>query len=136
MGFSSMYVLFVSYPLILCDLPSFLQTSFSLKVYLFPISFFLMMDLMPYRKTYIFTTRICVIFRTNTSQSQKLIPKADLKWECPYFYSNFFYLRVLINMKWMTDQVSQKQIEEVPMKWIDGKISKKNGNATEIDQVL
>ena len=25
-----------------------------------------------------------------TSQSWKLIPKADLKWECTYFYFNFF----------------------------------------------
>ena len=25
-----------------------------------------------------------------TSQSQKLIPKADWKWECPYLYFNFF----------------------------------------------
>ena len=28
-------------------------------------------------------------------------------------------------MKWMTDQVSQKRIEEVPMKWTDRQISKK-----------
>ena len=27
------------------------------------------------------------IFSLNTSQSRKLIPKADLKWECPYYYS-------------------------------------------------
>ena len=31
------------------------------------------------------------IFCLATSQSPKLIPKAHLKWECPYFYSNFFY---------------------------------------------
>ena len=29
-------------------------------------------------------------FFLTTSQSWKLIPKADLKRECPYFYSNFF----------------------------------------------
>ena len=28
-------------------------------------------------------------FRLTTSQSPKLFPKADLKWECPYFYSDF-----------------------------------------------
>ena len=31
------------------------------------------------------------IFRLTTSRSRKLIPKADLKWECPYFYSKFFF---------------------------------------------
>ena len=30
------------------------------------------------------------IFRLAPSQSPKLIPKADLKWECPYFYCKFF----------------------------------------------
>ena len=25
-----------------------------------------------------------------TSQNPKMIPKADLKWACPYFYSKFF----------------------------------------------
>ena len=30
------------------------------------------------------------IFHSTTSRSSKLITKADLKWECPYFYSNFF----------------------------------------------
>ena len=30
------------------------------------------------------------IFSLTTCQSQKLIPKADLKGECPYFYSIFF----------------------------------------------
>ena len=30
------------------------------------------------------------IFSLTTSRSPKLIPKADLKRECPYFYSNFF----------------------------------------------
>ena len=39
-------------------------------------------------------------------------------------------------MKWMTDQVSQKWIEEVSMKWIDRQIAKKRGNVTEIDQIL
>ena len=29
-------------------------------------------------------------FSLTNSRSQKLIPKADLKWECPYFYSKFF----------------------------------------------
>ena len=33
------------------------------------------------------------IFRLTTSRSPKLIPKADLKWVCPYFYSNFFLKR-------------------------------------------
>ena len=28
-------------------------------------------------------------------------------------------------MKWMTDQLSQKRIEEVSMKWIDRQIAKK-----------
>ena len=31
------------------------------------------------------------IFSLTTSRSQKLIPKADLKWECPYFDSKFFF---------------------------------------------
>ena len=31
------------------------------------------------------------IFSLTTSRSQKLIPKADFKWECPYFYSKFFF---------------------------------------------
>ena len=30
-------------------------------------------------------------FSLNTSRSPKLIPKADLQRECPYFYSNFFF---------------------------------------------
>ena len=30
------------------------------------------------------------ILSLTTSRSQKLIPKIDLQWECPYFYSNFF----------------------------------------------
>ena len=34
-------------------------------------------------------TNTC-IFSLTTSRSQKLIFKADLKWECPYFYSKFF----------------------------------------------
>jgi hypothetical protein len=33
------------------------------------------------------------IFSLTTSQSWKLIPKADLKWECPHFYSKFGALR-------------------------------------------
>ena len=36
----------------------------------------------------------------------------------------------------MTDQVSQKQIEEVSMKGIDRRIAKKKVNATDIDQIL
>ena len=39
-------------------------------------------------------------------------------------------------MKWMTDQVSQKRIDEVSMKWIDRQIAIKRGNTTEIDQIL
>ena len=35
-------------------------------------------------------------------------------------------------MKWMTDQVSQKRIEEVSMKWIDRQSAKKNENASEM----
>ena len=31
------------------------------------------------------------IFSLTTSRSWKLIFKADLKWECPYFYSEFFF---------------------------------------------
>ena len=31
------------------------------------------------------------IFRLTTFRSPKLIPKADLKRECPYFYSEFFF---------------------------------------------
>ena len=38
-------------------------------------------------------------------------------------------------MKWMTDQVSQKRIKEVSMKWMDTN-RQKNENATEIDQIL
>ena len=64
-------------------------------------------------------------FSVTTSRSQKLILKADLKWECPYFYSKFFCLRVLVNMKLITDQVSQKRIEEVSIKSIDRQIAKK-----------
>ena len=33
------------------------------------------------------------IFSLTTSQNQKLIFKAHLKWECPYFYSKFFLER-------------------------------------------
>ena len=29
------------------------------------------------------------IFSLTISRSRKLIPKADLKWECPYYYSKF-----------------------------------------------
>ena len=38
------------------------------------------------------------IFSLTNSQSQKLIPKADLRWECPYFYSKYFFWRFLINI--------------------------------------
>ena len=38
------------------------------------------------------------IFSLTTSQSQKWILKADFKWECPYFCSNFFW-SVLVNIK-------------------------------------
>ena len=34
------------------------------------------------------------IFRLTTCQSQKLIPKADFKWECPYYYSKSFLGRL------------------------------------------
>ena len=33
------------------------------------------------------------IFSLTISQSRKLIPKADLKWECPYFYSRFYFFK-------------------------------------------
>ena len=39
------------------------------------------------------------IFRLTTSQSQQLIQKADLKWECPYIHSKFVFLRVSANIK-------------------------------------
>ena len=38
-------------------------------------------------------------------------------------------------MKLMNRQMSQKWIEEVSMKWIDTQ-SAKNGNATEMDNIL
>ena len=38
------------------------------------------------------------IFSLTTSWSPKLIPKAELKWECPYFYFNFFCWKVLANI--------------------------------------
>ena len=31
------------------------------------------------------------IFSVTTSQSWKFIPKADLEWKCPYFYSKIFF---------------------------------------------
>ena len=37
--------------------------------------------------------RVYVYFQFTTSQSQKMIFKADLKWECPYFNSKFFLER-------------------------------------------
>ena len=37
-------------------------------------------------------TRISVIFSLTTPKSQKLIPKADLEWECPYFYSKILLM--------------------------------------------
>ena len=33
------------------------------------------------------------IFSLTTSRSRKLILKLDLKWECPYFYSNFSFVK-------------------------------------------
>ena len=39
-------------------------------------------------------------------------------------------------MKWRTDQVSQKGMEGLSMKWIDRQIAKKKGNATEMDKIL
>ena len=38
------------------------------------------------------------IFSLTASQSPKLIPKADVKWECPYFNTKFFFQRVLANI--------------------------------------
>ena len=38
-------------------------------------------------------------------------------------------------MKWMTDHVSQKWIEEVSMKLMDRQRANKNGNATEMDKI-
>ena len=64
---------------------------------------------------------------------KNMIPKADLKWECPYFYHNFFCWRVSVNMKWM-DRPSVTEMDiggvyemdrqkkclkmEMPLKWI------------------
>ena len=44
-------------------------------------------------------TTCLLIFRLTTSRIQKFIPKANLKWECPYFYINFFCWKVLVNIK-------------------------------------
>ena len=38
------------------------------------------------------------IFHLTTSRSPKLIPKTDLKWECPYFYSKKKFRRVSTNI--------------------------------------
>ena len=38
------------------------------------------------------------IFSLTISRSWKLILKADLKWECPYFYSKFFFRSVSVNI--------------------------------------
>ena len=46
------------------------------------------------------------IFSLTTSQIRKLILKADLKWECPYFYSKFFFwsvsVSILKSQKWIS----------------------------------
>ena len=63
--------------------------------------------------------------------SDLLLPKVD-NWsrkqicnENVHISILIFLWRVSVNMKWMTDQVSQKRIEEVSMKWIDRQIAKK-----------
>ena len=38
------------------------------------------------------------IFSLTTSRNWKLIFKADLKWECPYFYSKFFFWSVSVSI--------------------------------------
>ena len=38
------------------------------------------------------------IFSLTASRCPKLIAKAELKWECPYFNSKFFFQRVLANI--------------------------------------
>ena len=38
------------------------------------------------------------IFSLTTSQSRKLIFKADLKWECPYFYSKLFFWSISVSI--------------------------------------
>ena len=38
------------------------------------------------------------IFSLTTSRSRKLILKADLKWECAYFYSKFFFWIVSVSI--------------------------------------
>ena len=53
------------------------------------------------------------IFSLTTSRSQKLIPKADLKWECPYFYSKNVVQEFWSIWNGWTDQVSKKWIEEI-----------------------
>ena len=68
------------------------------------------MDFGKWSNLYI-NTRNCIIFSLTTSQSQKLIPKEDLKWDCPYFYSNFFFEEFWSTWNGWTDQVSQKWIE-------------------------
>ena len=50
--------------------------------------------------------------------------KADLNENVHISILNFFW-RVSVNMKLMTDQVSQKRVEDVSMKWIDRQIAKK-----------
>ena len=60
------------------------------------------------------------IFSLTTSQSQNLIPKADLKWECTYFYSRFFFEEF-----WSVFQKVKKWISHcIFKKWFDrGRVS-------------
>ena len=60
------------------------------------------------------------IFRLTTSRSWKLIPKADLKWECTYFYSRFFFEEF-----WSVFQKVKKWISHcIFKKWFDrGRVS-------------
>ena len=55
----------------------------------------------------------------------KIDSEADLKWECPFFYSKFFCWRVLVTTKWMDrpsvtemDRQTKCQKMDMPLKWI------------------
>ena len=46
------------------------------------------------------------VFSLTISRSRKFIFKADLKWECPYFYSKFFFWSISVSIlkvkKWIS----------------------------------
>ena len=79
--------------------PKFFKKKFRIKVWTFSfqICFWNQFSTLEVVKRKIHKYAYLRIFSLTTSRSQKFIPKADLKWECPYFNSNFLSVSVNIN---------------------------------------